>query len=202
MKCFIYGTADLKSFISTIYSPLADTIKRYILEYHVYADDAQLRLAIKTGCPDKMIECKTTSEQCVRDIDDWMVIKKLKRNQGKTEVVLISSRYRPKPSLEPLQFGKMIVLPSSSVRNPGVIFDKYSHYHIRNIAFVTAKLDSCNSLLYRLPQHLISRLQSIQNTEARVVTRTRKFDHITSVLKQRHWLPVRYRIVFKTLPLV
>ena len=39
-------------------------------------------------------------------------------------------------------------------------------------AFVTAKLDSCNSLLYGLPQHLISRLQSIQNTSARVVTRT------------------------------
>ena len=96
---------------------------------------------------------------------------------------------------------------------------KSSHYHIRNIAkirkyideesakivvhaFVTAKLDSCNSLLYGLPQHLISRLQSIQNTAARVVTRTRKFDHITPVLKQLHWLPVRYRIVFKILLLV
>ena len=75
-----------------------------------------------------------------------------------------------------------------------------SLYHIRNIAFVTAKLDSCNSLLYGLPQHLISRLQFIQNTVARVVTRTRKFDHITSVLKQLHWRPVRHRIVFKILP--
>jgi len=92
---------------------------------------------------------------------------------------------------------------------------KSSHYHIRNIAkirkyideesvkivvhaFVTAKLDSCNSLLYGLPKHL----QSIQNTAARVVTRTRKFDHITPVLKQLHWLPVCYRIIFKILPLV
>ena len=32
-------------------------------------------------------------------------------------------------------------------------------------AFVTAKLDSCNSLLYGLPQHLISRLQSIQTQQ-------------------------------------
>ena len=96
---------------------------------------------------------------------------------------------------------------------------KSSHYHIRNIAkirkyideesakivvhaFVTAKLDSCNSLLYGLPQHLISRLQSIQNTAARVVTLARKFDHITPVLKQLHQLPVRYRIVFKILLLV
>ena len=63
-------------------------------------------------------------------------------------------------------------------------------------------MNSCNSLLYGLPQHLISRLQSIQNTAARVVTRTGKFDHITPVLKQLHWLPVRYRIVFKILLLV
>ena len=69
-------------------------------------------------------------------------------------------------------------------------------------AFVTAKLDSCNSLLYGLPHYLISILQSIQNTAARVFTRTRKFDHITPVLKQLHWLPVRYRIVFKILLLV
>ena len=58
------------------------------------------------------------------------------------------------------------------------------------------KLDSCHSLPYGLPQHLISRLQSMQNTAARVVTRTRKFDHITPFLKQPYWLPVRYRIVF------
>ena len=179
-----------------------------------------------------MVECKTTIEQCVRDIDNWMVINKLKLNQDKPEDVLISSRYRPRPPLDSLQIGNVTVVPSSSARNLGVIFDKCfnfeehiksicksSHYHIRNIAkirkyideesakivvhaFVTAKLDSCNSLLYGLPQHLISRLQSIQNTAARVVTRTGKFDHITPVLKQLHWLPVRYRIVFKILLLV
>ena len=213
-------------------SLLADIIKRYNLEYNFYADDTQLYVAFKTDCLDKMVECKTTIEQCVRDIDNWMVIKKVKLNQDKTEVVLISSRYRPRPPLDSLQIGNVTVVPSSSARNLGVIFDKClnfgehiklicksSHYNIRNIAkirkytdeesaktvvhaFVTAKLDSCSSLLYGLPQHIISRLQSIQNTTARVVTRTRKFDHITPVLKHLHWLPVRYRIVFKTLLLV
>ena len=117
---------------------------------------------------------------------------------------------------------QLVILVSSfsvlTLRNTKSIC-KSSHYHIRNIAkirkyideesakivvhaFVTAKLDSCNSLLYGLPQHLISRLQSIQNKAARVVTRTGKFDHITPVLKQLHWLPVRYRIVFKILLLV
>ena len=69
-------------------------------------------------------------------------------------------------------------------------------------AFVTQKLDICNSLLYGLPQHLLSRLQTIQNTAARVVTHTWKFDHVTPVLKQLHLLPVCYCIVYKILLLI
>ena len=63
----------------------------------------------------------------------------------------------------------------------------------------SCRSNDLDDTIHGLPQHLISRLQSIQNTAARVVTRTRKFDHITPVLKQLHWLPVRYRIVFKIL---
>ena len=62
-------------------SLLADIIKRYNLEYNFYADDTQLYVAFKTDCLDKMVGCKTTIEQCVRDIDNWMVINKLKLNQ-------------------------------------------------------------------------------------------------------------------------
>ena len=39
------------------------------------------------------------SEACIRDIELWMLINKLKMNNGKTDVAVFSSRYRPKPSL-------------------------------------------------------------------------------------------------------
>ena len=39
----------------------------------------------------------------------------------------------------------------------------------------------------------------VQNAAARLLTRTRKRDHITPVLASLHWLPVRYRIQFKVL---
>ena len=49
---------------------------------------------------------------------------------------------------------------------------------------------------------MISSLQSVQNTAARIVTLTKKFDHITPVLIQLHWLPAHFRIFFKVLFLV
>ena len=92
-------------------------------------------MAFKTDCLDKMVECKTTNEKCVRDTDNWLVINKLKLNQDETEVVLISSRYRLKPPLDSLQIGNVTVVPSSSARNLGVIFDKCFNFeeHIKSI---------------------------------------------------------------------
>ena len=46
---------------------------------------------------------------------------------------------------------------------------------------------------------LIRKLKRVQNNAARVVTLTKKHDHITPVLKELHWLPVRQRIEFKIL---
>jgi len=64
-------------------------------------------------------------------------------------------------------------------------------------AFVSSRLDYCNSLLYGIGDGLLMKLQTVQNAAARVVTGTKKFDHITPVLCQLHWLPVRQRIIFK-----
>jgi hypothetical protein len=62
---------------------------------------------------------------------------------------------------------------------------------------VTSRLDMGNSLLFGLPQTQISRLQRVQNSAARVITLTRKFTHITPILRELHWLPVNYRIIYK-----
>ena len=63
-------------------------------------------------------------------------------------------------------------------------------------------LDSCNALLYGLPNCMLNKLQSIQNTAARIVTLTKKSEHITPILFKLHWLPVKFRIIFKVLLLV
>ena len=63
-------------------------------------------------------------------------------------------------------------------------------------AFISSRLDNCNSLLYGVDEGLLKKLQAVQNAAARVTAETRKFDHITPVLRELHWLPVRRRIFY------
>ena len=46
-------------------------------------------------------------------------------------------------------------------------------------AFVTTNLDYWNAILYGLPKVLLNRLQLVQNRAARIVTFTKKYEHIT-----------------------
>ena len=66
-------------------------------------------------------------------------------------------------------------------------------------ALVTSKLDNLNGMLYGIPEYVLKKLQLIQNSSARLVTRTRKYDSITPVLIKLHWLPVVNRIEYKIL---
>ena len=45
---------------------------------------------------------------------------------------------------------------------------------------VSSKLDHCNSLLYNVPKYAVKKLQSVQNAAARLITCSRKHDHITA----------------------
>ena len=90
-----------------------------------------------------------------------------------------------------------------------------SFYHLRNLfrirdkyltkeseavvhAIVTSKLDYCNALLHGLPKYQLQTLQYVQNTAARVVLQMSRFQKITPVLGEPHWLPIQYRITFIT----
>jgi hypothetical protein len=64
-------------------------------------------------------------------------------------------------------------------------------------AFVTSRLDFSNSLLVFLPDFLTSKLQRLQNAVAKLVTKRPRREHVTPLLMELHWLPVRQRIRFK-----
>ena len=58
---------------------------------------------------------------------------------------------------------------------------------------VTSGLDYGNVILYGINNNVLSTLQRVQNTAARLITRKRKYDNITPELMALHWLPIKYR---------
>ena len=53
-------------------------------------------------------------------------------------------------------------------------------------SFIHSRLDYYDSLLYDLPNYSIHRLQKVQNTAARIVTRSVRSSYITPVFKYLH----------------
>ena len=53
--------------------------------------------------------------------------------------------------------------------------------------------------MYGLPKWQLDKIQRVQNAAARIVSRTKKHDHITPVFLDLHWLPVPARINYKIL---
>ena len=66
-------------------------------------------------------------------------------------------------------------------------------------AFVTSRVDYCNSLLYGLPASQLNKVQRVLNTAARLVCCAPRFSHITPLMYELHWLPLKQRIHFKIL---
>jgi hypothetical protein len=171
-------------------------------------------------------------EECIKDLQQWMIHSRLQLNPQKTEYLpIISSRLESSLRVLPLQVGTTSIEPSTVVRNLGVMMDRHlnmqahiSHvcrtcyFHLRNIgrirkcltkesaatlvhSLVASRIDYGNSLLYGLPNSLLSKLQRILNTAARIVSLSSRFDPISPILKDLHWLKIKQRAEFKLLVL-
>ncbi|CAH3179019.1 unnamed protein product, partial [Porites lobata] len=52
----------------------------------------------------------------------------------------------------------------------------------------------CSSVWSNTTLQNINRLQSIQNFASKIVTNSRKFDHVTPLLRELNWLPVKEQL--------
>ena len=206
-------------------SPLGDIIRRHDMNFHFYADDCQVYFSLDSVSSDTV----TRIEACLQDIATWMSLNKLKNGDKTELLVIGSCKLSALQLPSFTAIDGSVIEPLHFARNIGVTFDnklniehqvsaicKSAFFNIRSIsrirkflsvdsakalvhAFVTCRLDNCNSLLYGLPKHLVHRLQLAQNCAARLILCGRKHDHVTPLLKELHWLPVEQRIIFKIL---
>uniref|UniRef100_A0AAR2L787 Reverse transcriptase domain-containing protein n=1 Tax=Pygocentrus nattereri TaxID=42514 RepID=A0AAR2L787_PYGNA len=204
--------------------PLGKIIRRHGINFHCYADDTQLYISAK---PNEDL-CLNQITDCIREIRKWMTLNFLLLNSDKTEVLLLGPKLDKIDNIV-VEIDGHLIIPGKTVRNLGVIFDsvlsfdvhicsivKTAFFHLRNIAklrnilshadaeklvhaFITSRLDYCNALLAGSSCKSLNKLQLVQNAAARVLTRARKFDHITPILSSLHWLPVKFFIDYKIL---
>jgi len=61
-------------------------------------------------------------------------------------------------------------------------------------SLVLTPLDHDNATLAGIPLYLLKRLQSMMNSAAGLVFSSSRYDHITLLLRQLHWLKAAERI--------
>jgi len=123
--------------------------------------------------------------------------------------------------------GENYMVPSTTVRYPGVLINSdvalrshvsrtvsgcfavlrqlrsirrsvsYSVFHLLVVSLVMPRLDYCNATLAGLPASQLSRLQSVLNAAARLIHRSSRYEHVTPLLRDLHWLRSPERIDFK-----
>ncbi|KAI0240921.1 hypothetical protein LSAT2_004822 [Lamellibrachia satsuma] len=116
---FLLGTLLFTAYIS----PLGDIIKKFGMEYHLYADDAQLSVSFCPGGDDQLNAIDRLSS-CLEDIGKWSRANLLKLNDEKTDVVVFSTKHKL-PLMKDIRItiGTTTLNASSNVRNLGVVFD-------------------------------------------------------------------------------
>ena len=208
-------------------SPLGDLIKSHGCMYVCYADDTQVYFKIQQDNQSASIgsihSClsKIKSWMGVNKL-------KLNDNKTEVLHITSRFTGSSLNDIS-ICFGTSEITPSDTVKNLGVLFDSHmtmgpqvrnavrSSYlalcNIRQVrpflddksteklihAFMSCRIDYCNSLLYGVPDNILGHLQRLQNSAARLTCRVKRSEHITPVLKSLHWLPVRQRIAFKIL---
>lgn len=212
-------------------SPISTIFQDHNISFHCFADDIQLWLPFDHTDQNSTNAAIHRIENCLTDLKCWMNSSYLKLNADKTEMIVISRHIKHESQIK-INFDGVDILPSSQARNLGVIFDsqfkfnsqimattKSCSFWLKNLyslkkylpdeslkilvhAFITSRLDFCNSLLNNLPKYETKRLQIIQNLAARLITNTPRLEHISPSLYQLHWLPICYRAQFKALTFI
>jgi len=207
--------------------PLGDVIRKHNICFHFFADDTQLYICFyPEETADAMARLQACindvrqwmARNFLKLNDDKTEFLLIHSKHQATSDLPVS-----------IQIGDHDIVAVPVARNIGALVDQHltmerhiknvcksCYFHLHNIglirkyltteatatlvsAYVTSRLDGLNAILVGLPQQTLYQLQKVQNSAARLISRTSRREHITPVLQELHWLRVCDRIEFKIL---
>ena len=210
--------------------PVGSIFRKHNISYHIYADDTQAYVSFTPGneksALDQLEKCLHEIRQWMAA--NWLKL----NDDKTEFIIFGSKENLEHVQTKEIKISEVSVDRVASVKSIGATLDshltmesqvaaicKSSWFHLHQIskikeyltrdqlqtviqAYVISRLDQNNSLLIGIPKYKIRKLQMLQNACARLISGTRKHDHVTPSLMQLHWLPVEQRIIFKVLLLV
>jgi hypothetical protein len=195
-------------------SGLATVFDEMEVSAYYYADDTQFFIEFDPACHQSEMKARDQLDRIFSKLTSWMLLNHLKLNTDKTVILPIIRKDR---HFNPILVGSSSVTPAVEIRNLGFMFNRTlsitSHlkaikqttfYHLRRIlsikncvsfrlreilvhAFITSRLDFCNSLFYG----------SILSTTARALLCNSNDESSNDILVRLHWLPILARVKFK-----
>jgi len=229
-SCGVPQGSVLGPILFTIYvSPIAQIVSSLGVNQQQYADDTQLFLFLSpTSLSSSLCNLqRCVSSLHSWFLHNGLVLNPTKTE---AICFGTNPRLKSLSNLTSIEVAGTSVPLANQVKLLGVTFDSHlnfdkhisnvcssSYFHIRALrhirpyldsetsktiacAIVGSRLDYANSVLTGISSRNIDRLQRVQNSLARVVTRSTT--NSTSALNSLHWLPIRQRIDFKLATLV
>ena len=205
-------------------------LEKHGFSVHGYADDHQIFKSFKIEF--QFVNIRSSLPKVLDLVSSWMQMFFLKLNASKSQVIVFSPNsgkilvqrvFLSDGSIIPLSnqamnlgalldchltFGPQIDLVICNcyrlLRDISSIRKYITEDEIKDLvnSLVVARIDNNNVLYSGLPVYQISKLQKLQNSCARVIYGVRRREHVSPLLKQLHWLPIRLRIIFKVLCLI